>query len=340
MICIFLDTNILHSKSTDFTKARFAEKLEELIGEIEVNDLYTYVKLVIPQLVISELRKQQIDDCSNTVKDLRKTKVTSQVIELPKNYEEICDKVFNNTLDGLHNGIVKVDIAPYPPNEALQVLIQRVISKLPPFEGKDKESDKGFKDALIWESLLDYKKRNTKDVLVLYSKDKRITDALLEKEYKGLFGEEIHMIFRDNPNSHKTLLDKLRELSDVEEERATFSQQLKDRLVSLIQAMPSVYFAEPDKVYEVDGEQIRVDDCNVNSVTITDEIEDHEDIISFYLTLNITYDFRDVYGGFGNMGLDCKAIVNYSLSEDKFYYQGNEDPEGVFWEFEGLGEEL
>ena len=340
MICVFLDTNILHSKSTDFTKARFAEKLEELIGEIEVNDLYTYVKLVIPQLVISELRKQQIDDCSNTVKDLRKTKVTSQVIEFPKNYEETCDKVFNDTLDGLHNGIVKVDIAPYPPNEALQGLIQRVISKLPPFEGKDKESDKGFKDALIWESLLDYKKRNTKDVLVLYSKDKRITDALLEKEYKGLFGEEIHMIFRDNPNSHKTLLDKLRELSDVEEERATFSQQLKDRLVSLVQAMPSVYFAEPDKVYEVNGEQIRVDDCSVNSVTITDEIEDHEDIISFYLTLNITYDFRDIYGGFGNMGLDCKAIVNYSLSEDKFYYQGNEDPEGVFWEFEGLGEEL
>ena len=340
MICVFLDTNILHSKSTDFTKARFAEKLEELIGEIEVNDLYTYVKLVIPQLVISELRKQQIDDCSNTVNDLRKTKVTSQVIELPKNYEEICDKVFNDALDGLHNGTVKVDIAPYPPNEALQGLIQRAISKLPPFEGKDKESDKGFKDALIWESLLNYKKRNTNDALILYSKDKRITDSLLEKEYTELFDEEIHMIFREDPNSHKKLLDKLRELSDVEEERETFSQQLKDRLISLIQAMPSVYFAEPDKVYEVDGEQIRVDDCNINGVTITDEIEDHEDIITFYLTLNITYDFRGIYGGFGNMVLDCKAIVNYSLSEDKFYYQGNEDPEGVFWEFEGLGEEL
>ena len=340
MICVFLDTNILHSKSTDFTKARFAEKLEELIGEIEVNDLYTYVKLVIPQLVISELRKQQIDACSDTVKDLRKIKVTSQVIELPKNYEEICDKVFNDTLDSFHNGTVKVDIAPYPPNEALQGLIQRVISKLPPFEGKDKESDKGFKDALIRESLLNYKKRNKKAVLVLYSKDKRITDALLEKEYKELFNDEIHMIFRDDSNSHKKLLDKLREISDVEEERVTFSQQLKDRLISLIQAMPSVYFAEPDKVYEVDGEQIRVDDCSINSITITDEIEDYEDIITFYLTLNISYDFRDVYGGFGNMDLDCKVIVNYSLSEDKFYYQGNEDPDGVFWEFDGLGEEL
>ena len=35
------------------------------------------------------------------------------------------------------------------------------------------------------------------------------------------------MVFREDPNSHKNLLDKLRELSDVEEERATFSQQLK-----------------------------------------------------------------------------------------------------------------
>ena len=340
MICVFLDSNILHSKSTDFTKARFAERLEELIGEIEVNDLYTYVKLVIPQLVISELRKQQIDDCSDTVKDLRKIKVTSQVIQLPQDYEKTCDEVFDNTLDSLHDGTVKVDVAPYPPNEALQGLIQRAISKQPPFEGKDKESDKGFKDALIWESLLEYKKRNKKDVLVLYSKDKRITDSFLEKEYKELFDEEIHMVFREDPNTHKKLLDKLRELSDVEEERATFSQQLKDRLISLIQAMPSEYFAEPDKVYEVDGEQIRVNDCSINGITVTDEIEDNEDIITFYLTLNIAYDFRDAYGGFGNMDLDCKAIVNYSLSEDKFYYQGNEDPEGVFWEFDGLGEEI
>ena len=35
MICVFLDTNILHSKSTDFTKARFAEKLEELINDTQ-----------------------------------------------------------------------------------------------------------------------------------------------------------------------------------------------------------------------------------------------------------------------------------------------------------------
>ena len=339
MICVFLDTNILHSKSTDFTKARFAEKLEELISEIEVNDLYTYVKLVIPQLVISELRKQQIDDCSDTVKNLKKTKVTSQVIDLPVDYEKTCDAVFDDTLDSLHDGNVKVDIAPYPPNEALQGLIQRVISKSPPFEGKDKESDKGFKDALIWESLLDYKKRNTKDVLVLYSKDKRITDTLLEKEYKELFNEEVHMVFRDDPNSHKKLLDKLRKLSDVEEELATFSQELRDRLVVLIQNISWVYLVEPDKVYETDDEEITVTDCSVTGITITEEVEE-DDVTTFYLELKVSYDYRDTYGGSGTIEADCNAIANYSLSADKFYFQGAEGPDGVLYEFDGLGEEL
>ena len=340
MICVFLDSNILHSKSTDFTKARFAEKLEELIGEIEVNDLYTYVKLVIPQVVISELRRQQIDDCSDAVRTLRKTTVTEQIIELPQDYEKICDSVFDGTLDALHDGTVVVDIAPYPPNEALQGLIQRAINKNPPFEGKEKESDKGFKDALIWESLLDHKRHNAKDVFVLYSRDNRITDAFLAKEFLKLFGEEIHMVYRSDPNSHRQLLDKLRELSDVEEERATFSQQLKDRLIAAVKVLPTEYFAEPNKTYRVDGEQLTFDDCSINGVVITDEIEDHDDIITFYVTLKITYDFRDIYGGFGSMDFDCKAIVNYSLSTDKFYYQGNEDPEGVFWEFAGLVEEL
>ena len=128
MICVFLDSNILHSKSSDFTKARFVDKLEELIGEIEVNDLYTYVKFVIPQVVISELRKQQIDDCSDAIKVLKRTKVTNQVIELPDDYEKTCNTVFDGTLEKLHGGIVKVDIAPYPPNESLACLIQRAIN--------------------------------------------------------------------------------------------------------------------------------------------------------------------------------------------------------------------
>ncbi len=44
MICVFLDTNILHSKSADFTKARFADLRDTLLpklisGEINVSSV-------------------------------------------------------------------------------------------------------------------------------------------------------------------------------------------------------------------------------------------------------------------------------------------------------------
>ena len=44
MISVFLDTNILFSRSTDFTIAGFLSNAESLIGEIEVNDIYDKVQ--------------------------------------------------------------------------------------------------------------------------------------------------------------------------------------------------------------------------------------------------------------------------------------------------------
>ena len=59
MISIFLDTNILFSRSKDFTSVGFLQNLEEIVGAIEVNDLYNDVQIIIPRIVIDELKMQQ-----------------------------------------------------------------------------------------------------------------------------------------------------------------------------------------------------------------------------------------------------------------------------------------
>lgn len=41
-------------------------------------------------------------------------------------------------------------------NNRFESIVNRAFSKLPPFEGKDKKSDKGFKDAFVWESVLEF----------------------------------------------------------------------------------------------------------------------------------------------------------------------------------------
>ena len=87
------------------------------------------------------------------------------------------------------NSIVEI----MPISCKLDSIIERAINKRQPFEGKEKQSDKGFKDAVIWESLLQYKRNNPGNKLVYYSCDKRFSDEL-KIEYKKIFNEEIEII--------------------------------------------------------------------------------------------------------------------------------------------------
>lgn len=41
-------------------------------------------------------------------------------------------------------------------NQRFDSIVDRAFEKKPPFEGKDKKSDKGFKDALLWESIFEF----------------------------------------------------------------------------------------------------------------------------------------------------------------------------------------
>lgn len=61
MINIFIDTNILFSKNEKLDEVGFLQKLQEIIDDIEVNDIYTEVKILLPRMVINELFQQQLD---------------------------------------------------------------------------------------------------------------------------------------------------------------------------------------------------------------------------------------------------------------------------------------
>ena len=47
MIDVFIDTNILHSRNEQLDKVLFVEKLKEIIEEIEINDIYTEIKILL-----------------------------------------------------------------------------------------------------------------------------------------------------------------------------------------------------------------------------------------------------------------------------------------------------
>lgn len=339
MVSIFLDTNLLFSRSSDFSKARFAEKIQEISEEIEVNDLYSDVNLVIPQIVIDELYQQQKEEYSEAVSKLSKIKVPNVTISFPDDYDAICKTLFDEVLDSMKNGMVKIVVAPYPPNDALSNMIDKVIHKAAPFEGKDKQSDKGFKDALIWETVIAYKKAHSDAKIFLYSQDGRLTDKQLEEEFQRRFGDSITMVRKNNPNSHEDLIKRLSEIEKIKVTSKSFIQELKDRLIDELCDIPDDYIIDRNCKIEVDNSLFSVDYCSISNVVI-DDIHDEEGIIRFDIRFKISLNCSSNSRDNTTVDFESKAVVNYQLSNSTFYFKGCENYNAEFGEFSGLGAEL
>ncbi len=225
MISVVLDTNLLKSGSTDFTVVHFVNKLNDIIGEIESNDLYDKVQILIPQIVIDELYEHQKKAYLDKYSSIKSCKFhTFDIIPHP-NYEQWLHDKFNETIDELAVRDAKCIVIPYPDDNALHNIIKRAVAKQAPFEGKEKESDKGFKDVVLWESILKYKHTHITDTIILCSKDARICDSSLSKEFKEVFEDEIHLLKLDT-DTYTPIYELLSKLTNSPVQQ-TFAERLK-----------------------------------------------------------------------------------------------------------------
>jgi hypothetical protein len=232
MISVVLDTNVLFSRDKNFSKAMFEDQLIQLIDEIEANDLQDRVQLLIPQIVIDELCTRQCEDYEEAYIKVRDVQFHNCTIEYDETYSKVVEGLFLKILDDLQNRLAKIKIIPYPDNTVLPAIISRAVKKLPPFEGKAKASDKGFKDVLIWESVLEYKRKNSLDDLILFSGDGRISDGSLIKEFHSLFNDEIHVIKWDsNRRNSNDLFECIGKLTKLNVQ-PSFGHALEQRILN------------------------------------------------------------------------------------------------------------
>lgn len=193
MIDVFIDTNILHSRNEQLDKALFVEKLKEIIGEIEINDIYTEIKILLPRMVLNELYQQQLEMFDDLNKRLENVSMPNMQYDRAFNYGEYLETIFKKAIMELKQGIVAVEVVDFPASDRLNSIISRAIKKEPPFEGKEKHSDKGFKDVLIWESIKEYKEKHINDTIVFYCNDNLLASNALRKEFKEDFRDEIYI---------------------------------------------------------------------------------------------------------------------------------------------------
>ncbi|MDV0445540.1 hypothetical protein MmiAt1_11230 [Methanimicrococcus sp. At1] len=203
---VIFDTNKLfvnYTNSADFTKFNFNLTLNKIIEKVEVLDIYSEISIAIPIVVWEEMKKQEIDAYHKKIKEneeifkkMSRHKFPNLYLNIEKKdiaYESYIDEKIKEYQNQLKHYSVKIFNLDLPSENKFEKIIKRAFEKKAPFEGIDKRSDKGFKDALLWESVIEFKEKNPNSNIIFYCNDKNFCE-ILKQEYLELFNCDIHII--------------------------------------------------------------------------------------------------------------------------------------------------
>lgn len=210
---LIFDTNVLfqaYDKKADFTSFNFNTTYQNVVDIINKIDIYNQVELAIPAVVWNEMEKQIIEKHDELLISYKST-ITKKlfpeysIVENPEiDYiQYIKDKIqsYKSEISNEINKVIELEIAL---KSCFERIINRAFNKIPPFEGKNKKSDKGFKDALLWESILEFASKHSNSKIIYYSKDNSFGEFLL-KEFSEFKTNSSLIICQDEKEGTKQL---------------------------------------------------------------------------------------------------------------------------------------
>lgn len=238
---IIVDTNILgYYKNNKLVCPNFkylAISKEMFLGLVKFlsdNGLTENISVVVPKVVVEELKRQQEREYVAQLDKLKET--FSRFAELPGFKLETPELDYTGHLEQKGKGFISkygiVELG-YPENAVLPKLIGRVLNREKPFYKSERGKDSGFKDALIWESILDYAARHKEHKIIFLTKDPDFRDTKLLAEVKEKMGKELEVI--GNLTDVKTFLDEAQKLNlDFAWVRSLFNNTFREVLYRVL----------------------------------------------------------------------------------------------------------
>lgn len=321
MIGIVIDTNIINSGSNNFMIAQFSSKLDDIIRALESTDNYQEVKILLPKIVIQELYQHQLSNYQKRVDSLKGLKIPGLDYTQENDYPAMQTRFFDETIANLTSRTLQTEIIDYPKDSVLPNIIECALLKQAPFEGVDKVSDKGFKDVILWESILEYKRQHHNDTLILFTSDIRLCCSSLENEYQTLFHDNIYLLHQTTSNDYSILYDKVSTLLENKStNQKTFDEENKQRLLELLNTDNVSYLFEDLPIETDEGTLIcsRVDLKNKSIANITDLPDENK--IKYIVNLELSVDAKSEDG-------ECywedsaELTIDYYFENDTFYLQ-------------------
>ncbi len=337
--CLIFDTNALfqaYEKKADFTTFSFNATFENVIDMINQLDIYNQVSVAIPSVVWSEMEKQIIekhDELLLTYKNTisKKRFPEYSIHENPTiNYPEyIKTKIaeYKKEISGGLNEVIEIPIAS---NNRFESIVNRAFSKLSPFEGKDKKSDKGFKDALLWESVLEFALKHRSSKIIYYSKDNAFGEFLLKKFTENI--SDASLFICKNESEVKIQLEMwAKEIDKYSYQPIEDFNENKEIVDWLNSGDFLVQIIDPDFGLVEKGRLITLTTAHLISIDNIESLNSDENAIEYYIeaALQFVYELKD--GGKTqetiNIGINAKMLDDAIYSVEDAYRTDEDETE-------------
>ncbi len=239
---IFFDTCIIKS-SNNYSEVNFGSNYSDFVDFLGSNDLIDKCKLNVCRIVLREYSKQIIESFSKDKETLKKFRsINDDSIKIENDFISNIDVKIDEYIKNENLHIIEIPMS----SKSYSKIIDRAINKEKPFCGDKGRSDKGFKDAIQWESILEYAKHCDSEEYILLTENKNDFNEYLEKEFNRDTNKNIR-IFNVVGESQKYIL----ELNEVVSKYDTVKSILEDMLDNeLIQSFTKDLCIERD--YTID----------------------------------------------------------------------------------------
>ena len=199
---IFFDTCILRTKN-NYSEFSLGLQYTSFVDFLGTHDLIDKCRLNFSRIVLKELSKQITESYEKDLEILKRFKsINEKTIEIEHNYIENIDKEIEDYIKNEKGNIIEIPTS----TESYKKIIDRAINKRKPFCGDKGDSDKGFKDAIQWESILKYAKNCKSEKYILLTENKNDFTNELEKEFKDKTKKQLK-IFKNIGEAQKYILE-------------------------------------------------------------------------------------------------------------------------------------
>lgn len=330
---IIFDSNSLFYDQDELDRV-FNTTIEKVFEFIEKEN--ASVALCVPQLVIDERISQRLKEIDKQINLLNSS---SKRLSIFEGFNAENKKFKKEELADVLNSKVKEYLKKYkacvvPTVKVDQdLIVGRALQKTPPFSSGNGKSDQGFKDTLIWLSLLKNAEEDSDWNYVLVTEDKAFNDEICKNEFKTRSKADFFVL--KNILEIKEFLDnslglnlKLKELYDaVEQEVHCITGTITKKVIEYLttpRLMTRAGFLY-DQLNEISSAYNQIEkhddfgNLNFKKLDITDMSMWEEDIFNVYADISffvIKKEDKDPYSCINNFSLSMHRpekiyVVNF-----------------------------